>query len=470
MSGLFGLVLSRESLIPGLILIPTGLMGRLSGFLSTVVGVAAVVLSVLWLRQSPEPEPSGPARPPFVLPVTTVEVRRGDLQPVVELSGTVRAPSTAEMSFQRSGRLDEVLVRDGDQIAAGTIVARLSDTSERLALAEAQASLSLVRSEYERVRVGERPEVIERLKAERDEREAELALARLEVERGEKLMADDFLSRSEQDKRQAELAKTQARAAAARSSLALAEAGTRAEDITVAESRLAVAEAALKRRQAELDLMQLVVPRDVIVINRLAAPGDYVAAGAAVVRTVDGGDLEIELEIPASYSERLGLDPRVTLISDEVEGIHWEGPLTTVVPVADPRTRNFRALVQLGVGDPAAARLRPGQFVRATVTLDPARDALIVPVDAVRIGPTGAEVVAVRNEPSEADGQAVSSAQVLAVRALASDGVFTAIELAGSGGKSDLFAGQRVLLRGLGLAHEGAPLLIRDDLSFEGAQ
>lgn len=441
-------------------------MGRISGFLSTVGGIAAVVVAIQWLRQDPEPEPPGPVRPPFVLPVTTVAVQRGDLRPTVELTGSVRAPSTAELSFQRGGRIEAILVRDGDHVAAGSVVARLSSTNERLALAEAQANLGLVRSELERVRVGERPEVIERLMAERDERDAELALARLEVERGEKLVVDDFLSRSEQDRREAELAKTEARAAAARSSLALAEAGTRAEDITVAESRLKVAEAALARRQAELDLMQLTVPRDVIVINRMAAPGDYVAAGAVVLRTVDGGDLEIELEIPASYSERLGANPQVTLFSDEIRELHWQGPLATVVPVADPRTRNFRGLIPLGADDPAASRLRPGQFVRASLALEPVRGALLVPVDALRVRPEGEQVVKARSGPIDESEETEVSAQVLAVRVLASDGEQTAIEVLDKDGQDVLSVGDRLLVRGLGLAYEGAPLLVRDDLSF----
>lgn len=448
-------------------------MGRLSGLISVILGLAAVAAAVLWLRREPAPEPEGPGRPPFVLPTTTAPVQRGDLVPEVELTGSVRAPLSAELGFQRAGRLVELLVRDGDRVEAGTVVARLSAVVEQLALEEAEANLTLVRAEFERVQAGERPEVIARLEAERDEREAELALARLEVDRGAQLVEEEFLPRSDQDRREAESKGAAARAAAAGASLALAQAGTRSEDIVVAAARLRVAEATLARRKAELERMELVMPRDGIVVRRLAAPGDYLTPGDSVLSTVDAGELEVELEVPASYAERLGVEPRVQLQSDDIVGLNWEGPLTTVVPVADPITRNFRALVRLPAGEASSQGLRPGQFLRARITLEPARDALLVPKDAVRQGSSGSEVVVVVPGPEGPDGRPSATARVQGVRILARSGERVAVvPLGGEPGTSQesaspagLAEGDRLVVRGLGLAFPGAALLVRDDLT-----
>ncbi len=451
-------------------------MGRFSGLISVFLGLAAVAAAVLWLRREPVPEPEGPGRSPFVLPATTAAVERGDLVPEVELTGSVRAPLTAELGFERAGRLVELLVRDGDRVEAGTVLARLSARLEELSLQEAEANLTLVRAEYERVEAGERPEVIARLEAERDERESDLALARLEVDRGAQLVQDEFLSRSDQDRREAEQKGAEARAAAANASLALAEAGTRREDVVVAAARLRVAESTVARRRAELERMELKMPRDGIIVRRLAAPGDYLASGASVVSTVEVAELEVEIEVPASYAERLGAEPRVSLSSDEVHGLHWEGPLSTVVPVADPVTRNFRALVRMPAGESGSDQLRPGQFVRARLTLDPARDALIVPKDAVRQGAGGPEVALVVEGPAGPDGRPSATARLQRVIVLASAGERVAIEPVAEEGNADdegskaagLRAGDRLVVRGLGLAFPGAALLLRDDLTQGG--
>lgn len=452
-------------------------MGRYNGLFSTIVGIVAVALALVWLRREPPPAEAGHGRPPFVLPVTTVEVVRGDLVPQVQLTGTVRSPSAAALAFARGGRLVELLVRAGDQVESGALLARLADEDERLALAVAEANLALAKSELVLAEAGARGEVIERLKAERSERLAQQSLAQLDVERGAKLLQDNYLARAEQDRREAELAKALARTAAAGSSLALAQAGSRAEDLAIARAKVAVAQANVARSAGELGRRSLFAPMDLVVVERSKALGEYVVAGERLMRTVDLSDLEVELEIPANVVSRLGDTPQVALRSDEISELHWTGSMDTLVPVADPRTRNFRALVRLPREGRAAALLRPGQFVRAALELAPSVGVLLVPEEAVRQGESGAEVVRVAQSAAGAapagDGASAGGhdaagpsfhAEILSVRVLAERDGTLAIELAGESIGAALVPGDRLVLRGLGLAFPHAPLLIRDDL------
>ena len=449
-------------------------MGRFSGFFSTLVGIAAVALALVWLRREAPPAPAAHGRPPFVLPVTTVSVERGDLVPQVQLTGTVRSPSSASLAFARGGRLVELLVRTGDRVEAGALLARLADEDERLALIVAEANLALAESELVLSEAGARVEVLERLKAERDERLAQQTLADLDVQRGAQLVQENYLAKAEQDRREAELAKAQARAAAAGSSLRLAEAGSRVEDIQIARAKLAVAAASVERTAGELRRRSLYAPMDLVVVERSKALGEFLVAGEELMRTVDVSDLEVELEVPANVVARLGASPKVELRSDEISALQWTGVMDTLVPVADPRTRNFRALVRLPRDGSAAGLLRPGQFVRAAVELAPAVGALLVPEAAVRQGPNGAEVVRVAEgetlhaggSADAGDGAAEPSphAEILLVRVLAERDGMLAIERVGEAGGAPLAAGDRLVLRGLGLAFSNAPLLIRDDL------
>ena len=214
--------------------------------------------------------------------------------------------------------------------------------------------------------------------------------------------------------------------------------------------------------------MVLTAGRPAVVVRRLAAPGDYLSAGQAVVQVVDVEDLEVELEVPSSYAQRLGDEPRVRLRSDELPDFAWEGAIDALVPVADPSTRNFRALVRLAVEEPLTAQLRPGQFLRATLLLEPQRGVLIAPMDAVRRRGGRAEVVRVQDGPAGEDGRPSASAELVAVHVLASDGVNGALQAID--GAQALQAGDRLVLRGVGLAFAGASLLVRDDLNQAGPQ
>ncbi|MFT7676397.1 MAG: multidrug efflux pump subunit AcrA (membrane-fusion protein) [Planctomycetota bacterium] len=443
-------------------------MGRFNGFFSTVVGIAAVAFALVWLRREPPAAAPGHGRPPYVLPVTTVSVAQGDLVPLVQLTGTVRSPSAASLAFARGGRLVELLARDGDRVESGALLARLADEDERLGLAVAEANLALAKSELALSEAGARTEVLARLAAERDERLAQQSLATLDVQRGEQLVQDNYLARAEQDRREAELAKAVARAAAAGSSLTLAEAGSRVEDIQIARAKVAVAQASVDRSAGELRRRSLFAPMDLVVVERSKALGEFVVAGEQLMRTVDVSDLEVELEIPANFVSRLGDAPQVVLRSDEISELQWSGPMDTLVPVADPRTRNFRALVRLPRDTSAASMLRPGQFVRAGVELAPSVGVLIVPEAAVRQGPAGSEVVRVsESAPAEGAGEGSGpshNAEVLNVRVLAERDGMLAIEQVDAGTGAPLASGDRLVLRGLGLAFPRAPLLIRDEL------
>ncbi|MEO0652856.1 MAG: biotin/lipoyl-binding protein, partial [Planctomycetota bacterium] len=163
-------------------------MQRISGPLALVLGVSAMVAAFLWLRREPAPEPAGPGRPPFVLPVTLGEVERGTLRPRVELVGDVQAARRARLAFETGGWIRSVAVEDGATVEAGDELARLDGAELRVRVEEARAALLLARRELEKLEAGERSEVIGRLRADVKTAEADLQLAELDLQRGEQLL------------------------------------------------------------------------------------------------------------------------------------------------------------------------------------------------------------------------------------------------------------------------------------------
>ncbi|WP_234463854.1 efflux RND transporter periplasmic adaptor subunit [Paracoccus caeni] len=78
-----------------------------------------------------------------------VEIVEAQEQPVLvdlKLSGTIEARDSIELGFRQSGRVIEVMVDEGDEVAAGDPLARLDSVQQDQALRVAQASLDSARA------------------------------------------------------------------------------------------------------------------------------------------------------------------------------------------------------------------------------------------------------------------------------------------------------------------------------------
>jgi HlyD family secretion protein len=91
--------------------------------------------------------------------------------PVAETSGQTIAEAkvvpvrSAALSLSSGGMVAEVLVKEGDQVAAGQVLARLDDTDLKLDLEKAQVDLKQAKADYQALIKGATPEQIAAAKA-----------------------------------------------------------------------------------------------------------------------------------------------------------------------------------------------------------------------------------------------------------------------------------------------------------------
>lgn len=88
-------------------------------------------------------------------PVRWASVDRGGVTSEVLGTGTLEARIAATISPKISGRLAEVLVDEGDRVAAGQLLARLDDLEWRGQVAVAEAGLQAAMATVDRVRADE---------------------------------------------------------------------------------------------------------------------------------------------------------------------------------------------------------------------------------------------------------------------------------------------------------------------------
>jgi len=129
--------------------------------------------------------------------VTVAEVTQRDLGPAIQGVGTVEAKVTVQIGSKITGRLDAVLVDQGDPITAGQVLVRLDDAQQRgevtrkeaavraaeAAIAEAEASVRRAQSTLADLVAGARPAELAQWQARVTSARATRVLAERELRR-----------------------------------------------------------------------------------------------------------------------------------------------------------------------------------------------------------------------------------------------------------------------------------------------
>lgn len=179
-----------------------------------IIGLLAIVALGAYMGYSQVYAPSA-------APTPTPDVA-ADFEKVIWASGVVVPARRASLGFATGGQVIELPVSKGDQVTAGTVLARLDSARLEDEVAAAEASLARARAELTRLKVGARP--------------AEFAQAQ------ESLRA----AQAARDAAKAQVEKAQAQ-------LDLLLAGAKEEDITAAKAVVKKAEVVLRKAQDDYD-------------------------------------------------------------------------------------------------------------------------------------------------------------------------------------------------------------------------
>jgi HlyD family secretion protein len=206
-------------------------------------------------------------------------------------NGRIEAERVA-IATKYAGRVAEILVKEGDFVERGAVIARM-DTAELLAeIAAAKA------------RARQALQGIGQAKAQLLMRQAELKLANVELQRAQTLRERDYTSASTVDQRQAQRDVAAAAVTAAQAAIGDAEA---AQD---------AAEASVAQLQAVLNDMTLVAPTAGRVEYKLVQAGEVLSAGAPVVSLLDLTDVYMTIFLPTSDAGRVGIGSEGRIVLD----------------------------------------------------------------------------------------------------------------------------------------------------------
>jgi HlyD family secretion protein len=114
----------------------------------TIVGVIALVvagsLGIYYFTSQAKEAPA----PDY----ETLRVDRGNLVSTVSATGAIEPEGQVSLVFRGAGRVGEVLVKEGDAVTAGQVLARLETEDLDLALAQAETALVISQAQFERLK------------------------------------------------------------------------------------------------------------------------------------------------------------------------------------------------------------------------------------------------------------------------------------------------------------------------------
>jgi len=220
-------------------------------------------------------------------------------------SGEIRARYESQLGFRTAGKIVARMVEVGSHVKRGQPLLQLDPTQETLQVAAAGAEADAARSR--------------------------VAQARVDVQRTEQLLAQNFASQAELDQQR----------------LALNQ----------AEAQLRSAQA---RQQLNANLRgftTLVADRDGVVSAINAEAGQVVAAGQSIATVAADGEREVSISIPESRVDELRKAPTLMITVWAHPGKSWTGKLRELAPDADSVTRTYSARISIQDADPDLLRL-----------------------------------------------------------------------------------------------------------------
>jgi HlyD family secretion protein len=179
-----------------------------------------------------------------------------------------------QLAFNGSDRIDRMLVREGEAVRKGQLLATLDTTRLQQNVALLEAQLAAQQQVVVRLKAGNRPEEIDKARADADAAKIDADNAERTYRRLNDLVAQKFVAKQQADDAKAAADAAQARLQAAQATRRLEELGARVEDVAAAQATLKANEAALAIARKQLADASLYAPADGVVQDRILEPGD----------------------------------------------------------------------------------------------------------------------------------------------------------------------------------------------------
>lgn len=290
--------------------------------------------------------------------------------PSASVPGVVEA-ELIHVAAPATGKLVELNVERGQQVAAGAALFRIESPDDDAALAEAQARVAQAGAQLADLAKGRRPEEIDVNNAQVAQARSTLTAADAQLRRERALVAQGFVSASRIDSLLAERDAAAARLREMQGQLRVSQLAGRTDAQQAAAAALATAQAQARQLQLKQADKAQRAPVAALIDDTLYRVGETIGAGAPVVNLLPPTAIKVRFFVAETQLAQIKPGDSVTVrcdgcpapIAARVRSVAHQAEFTPPMIYSREQRARLVYLVEAWPSEADAARLRVGQPV-----------------------------------------------------------------------------------------------------------
>ncbi|MCL2298219.1 MAG: HlyD family efflux transporter periplasmic adaptor subunit [Proteobacteria bacterium] len=214
------------------------------------------------------------------------------------------------------GRLDVLAVRRGAIVEDGAPLFALESEKENAALQQAQAQLATAKAQLSDIQTGRRLPEVQVIEAQLAQAQAQAKQAAIQAERDEKQFAIGGIAEAQRDDSRSRAETAAARVRELNHQIEVARLPNRAQQIKAQEAQVTAMQAALEQADWALRQKTVTALKSGEVVDTLYREGEWVAAGAPVVKLLPPQNVKVRFFVPEAHVGALKRGQAVRLVCD----------------------------------------------------------------------------------------------------------------------------------------------------------
>lgn len=250
------------------------------------------------------------------------------LRPFVNAIGTLNAYDEVLVSSEVDGIIRNITLDEGSIVGRGAMLATVADTDYDLEVKRSDAAVKQAEASCDNIK--------------------------LEYQRKQSLYKEELVTKQQ------------------------------FEDVTtrlsLAESQCDSAKVGLALAKAKLAKTKIASPLQGTIKEKKVSSGDYVKSGTPLFSIIHTDTLKLDFTVTEQDAAKIKVGQDVGFEVDSAPGKEYRGRVSIIYPHLDEKTRTLMVEALVANGDHS---LKPGLFARVTLYLGPARDTIVIPVNAI---------------------------------------------------------------------------------------
>ena len=346
-----------------------------------------------------------------VVAVQTGKVVRQDLTSLVTASGEIKPKNYINIGANAIGILTQILVKEGEHVRKGQLVARIENIQPEAQVASQQAQVSSAEADSNAAEAGLKAadDNLRTQQAVIDHSQADLDHAKLDYDRAKELFKDQLLAKQDFDAKKAtyDAAAASLNADQTRLVQARSQREQTAAQLASAQRRVAQAKAVLAQYSDMLHKFDSYAPLDGVVTNlpvregETVVPGQTNLAGSNIMTIADMSLITAEVKVDETDIVSVALGQKADITIDAIPNKTFKGHVIEIgdtailrstglaasqSAVSSQEAKDFKVVVAM---DDPPDEIRPGLSCTAKVTTATRKNAVTIPIQALTIRQKG---------------------------------------------------------------------------------